>query len=117
MRWLVLLLLPATAAAQDRSAAHMEGCLVWNREGNVAVRNECSRPISLMFMDFDVQQPLSGELAPGASYTTPALWGRSGGFMFTACPSGLQPSVRFALENKETIGASLYNCVTNRPTS
>ena len=91
IRWLALLLLPVTAAAQEISAAHMEGCLVWNREGNVAARNECSRPLTLMFMDFDTQQPLTVELAPGGQFMAPSVWGRTGGFMFTACPSSLRP--------------------------
>jgi hypothetical protein len=37
--------------------------------------------------------------------------------MFTACPVGFQPSLPFAVENKEPIGVSLYNCVRGRPTS
>jgi len=118
-RWLpvVLLLIAAGAAAQELSAAHMEGCLVWNRDGNVSVRNECSRPIALMFMDVGDQRVVSAELAPGARFTSDAVWGQTSGFIFTACPVGSRPSVRFALENKETIGVSLYNCVVGRPTS
>ena len=49
-------------------------------------------------------------------YTAAFEW-NTAGFMFTACPVGFQPSVRFAVENKETIGVSLYNCVAGRPTS
>ena len=106
-----------TAEAQERHMAHMEGCLVWSREGNIAVRNECSRPIALKYMDFDVQQTVTTEVAPGGRFTSDSVWGKTTGFMFTACPLGLKPSVPFALENKEAIGFSLYNCVTNEPTS
>jgi hypothetical protein len=113
----VLLAIAGGAAAQDMSAAHMEGCLVWNRSGNVSVRNECSRPIALKFMDVDDQRMVDAELAPGARFTSDAVWGQSHGFIFTACPLGTRPSVRFALENKETIGVSLYNCVVGRPSS
>jgi hypothetical protein len=119
IRWLpvALLLIAAGAGAQELSAAHMEGCLVWNRDGNVSVRNECSRPIALMFMDVGDQHVVTAELAPGARFTSEAVWGQTSGFVFTACPVGSRPSVRFALENKETIGVSLYNCVVGRPTS
>lgn len=106
-----------TAAAQERRMAHMEGCLVWSRDGSIAARNECSRPIALKFMDFDVQQAVTTELAPGGRFTSDSVWGQTTGFMFTACPLGLRPSVPFALENKETIGVSLYNCVAGEPTS
>ena len=115
----VLLLAMATAAAeaQERRMAHMEGCLIWSREGNIATRNECSRPIALKYMDFDVQQIVTTELAPGARFTSESVWGQTTGFMFTACPLGFRPSVPFALENKEAIGVSLYNCVASEPTS
>jgi len=95
-RWLPvgLLLIAAGAAAQELSAAHMEGCLVWNRDGNVSVRNECSRPIALMFMDVGDQRVVSAELAPGARFTSDAVWGQTSGFIFTACPLGTKPSIR-----------------------
>ena len=116
LAFLLLAIAPA-ARAQERVFAHMEGCLVWNRDGNVAVRNECSRPIALKYMDFDVQQTVTTELAPGGRFTSNSVWGQTTGFMFTACPLGLRPSVPFALENKEAIGFSLYNCVVSEPTS
>ena len=117
---LAMLLAAATpAAAQPATAAHMEGCLVWSRDGGgaVAVRNECSRPLALMLMDFDEQRAVTADLAAGARFITQSVLGRSSGFMFTACPIGLRPSLRFALENKEAIGASLYNCLVGQPTS
>jgi hypothetical protein len=104
------------AEAQEQVRAHMEGCLAWGGPGPVVVRNDCPRPISLTIMSFGNQQPATIELAPGALYTASFEWNTTG-FMFTACPGGFQPSVRFAVENKETIGASLYNCVAGRPTS
>ena len=114
---LPLLVLATTATAQEISAAHMEGCLVWNREGRVSVRNDCSRPLDLLYMDFSDQRVVAAELAPGGRFTAESVWGGTGGFMYTACPVGWRPSVAFAIENKETIGGSLYNCVAGRPTS
>jgi hypothetical protein len=119
IRWLaVLLAMAGPAIAQEITAAHMEGCLVWNREGQVSARNECSRPLTLMFMDFDGRESVTADMPPGARFTSAnSVWGSTGGFIFTACPPGSRPSLRFALENKEPIGASLYNCVVGRPTS
>jgi len=104
--------LSQSADVSERYLAQLEA-----GEGNVSVRNECSRPIALMFMDVGDQRVVSAELAPGARFTSDAVWGQTSGFIFTACPVGSRPSVRFALENKETIGVSLYNCVVGRPTS
>jgi hypothetical protein len=107
-----------TAQGQERTAAHMEGCLVWNRPpGPVMVGNECSRTISLKFMDLETQKSQTVELAPGQRLTTDTEWGHPAGFMFTACPVGFRPSVGFTVENKEPIAASLYNCVVGEPTS
>jgi hypothetical protein len=112
-----LLLTTAAAQAQESVRAHMEGCLVWSGQGTVAVRNDCSRPLSLMLMNFDDQQVVTTDIAPGGRFTSAFAWGQSGGFMFTACPVGSRPSLRFAVENKEAIGVSLYNCVAGRPSS
>ena len=106
----------AAARAQEEVRAHMEGCLLWSGPGAIAVRNDCSRPVALMLMTFADQQTVSTELAPGGRYASPFEW-TAPGFMFTACPAGFQPSLRFAVENKEAIGGSLYNCVRGRPTS
>ncbi len=119
----LLLMAMATAAtvaaqAQERTAAHMEGCLVWNRPpGTVMVGNECSRSISLKFMDLETQKSQTVELAPRQRLATDTEWGQPAGFMFTACPMGFRPSVEFSVENKQAISASLYNCVVSEPTS
>jgi hypothetical protein len=106
------------AQAQESVRAHMEGCLVWNAESNVAVRNDCSRPLTLLLMNFADEQVVTTDIAPGGRFTSAFAWGQTGGgFMFTACPVGYRPSVQFAIENKEPIGVSLYNCIAGRPTS
>ncbi len=106
----------AEAEPQEQVRAHMEGCLAWGGPGNVAVRNDCPRPITLMLMNFADQQTVTTELAPGTRYTAAFEWNPVG-FMFTACPVGYSPSLRFAVENKDAISVSLYNCVAGRPTS
>jgi hypothetical protein len=117
-RWLLSLfplVLAGSAAAQYPARAHMEGCLIWSvAKGNLVVRNECSRAMTLQFMSFDDQRVVQSEVAPGAWLDT----GRRSGdaeFMFTACPVGFVPSVRFAVENKKPISESLYNCQPGRP--
>jgi hypothetical protein len=114
---LVLLVAATGAAAQEGTSAHMEGCLIWSGRGAVGVRNECSRPIALMFMTFGDQQVVTAELPPGGRFVSEAEWGQSGGFMFTACPVGYKPNMAFSVENKDAIGLSLYNCVGGKPNS
>ena len=114
---LTLLVVATGAAAQEGTSAHMEGCLIWSGKGAVGVRNECSRPIALMFMTFDDQQVATAELPPGGRFTSDAEWGLPDGFMFTACPVGYKPNVRFSVENKDAIGLSFYNCVGGKPNS
>ena len=114
---LALLLAAAGAAAQEGTSAHMEGCLIWSGQGAVGARNECSRPITLLFMTFDDQHVVTAELPPGGRFVSEAEWGRPGGFMFTACPVGYKPNVAFSLENKDAIGLSLYNCIGGKPNS
>ncbi len=106
-----LLLAATAAAAQEPSRPHMEGCLVWNASGRIGAHNECSRPVTILFMALGDQRVVEADVAPGGSFDTAARWGESGGFMFTACPAGYVPSVRFSLENKTAIVESLYNCL------
>lgn len=106
-----LLAAATAAAAQEPSRAHMEGCIVWNASGRIAARNECSRPITILFMAFADMRVVEAEMAPGGAFEVATRWGESGGFMFTACPAGSSPSVRFSMENKTAIVESLYNCV------
>lgn len=112
---LALLMFAASAAAQYPARAHMEGCLVWSvAKEHLVARNECSRAMTFMFMTLEDGHVLQTEVAPGAWVDTGRTPGESG-FMFTACPVGFVPSVRFALENKQTISDSLYNCQPGRP--
>jgi len=117
--WLMAALLAvATAArAQEGRQAHMEGCLIWSNSGAVAVRNECSRLIVLQFMTVEDQRIVTADLPPGGRFTSDAQWGQTSGFLFTACPAGYRPNVRFAAENKDAIGLSLYYCIGGRPNS
>jgi hypothetical protein len=112
-----LLAMATAAGAQESTHAHMEGCLIWSGSGAVGTRNECSRAITLQFMTFDDQQVVTVDLPPGGRFISDVQWGQGGGFLFTACPAGYRPSVRFAVENKDVIGPSLYNCIGGRPSS
>lgn len=114
---LAIVLAGGGAFAQEGSSAHMEGCLIWSGQGTVGARNECSRPITLMFMILDGEEIVTTELSPGGRFISDAQWGQPGGFIFTACPAGYKPNVRFAVENKEAIGLSLYNCIGGKPNS
>jgi hypothetical protein len=106
-----LVVVATLAAAQEPSRAHLEGCIVWNAGSRIGARNECSRPVTILFMAFGDQHVVEAEVAAGGRFEVDTIWGKSGGFMFTACPVGTSPSVRFSLENKTAIVESLYNCL------
>ncbi len=111
-----LVLLMATDAAAQQVKAHMEACTQWGRAGSgVGTRNSCDRPISILFMALADQHVVEREVAPGAWFDSGAASDLSDGWMFTACPVGYAPSVRFAAENKTAILDSLYNCLSARP--
>jgi hypothetical protein len=108
------LLTAAIAWAQPAAQPHMEGCLVWGViDGNVGARNECSRAFTVLFMVLDSGNKVEAEIAPGGRFNSGMAPGPT--YMFTVCPVGYMPSVRFIPENKATIIDSLYNCVVGRP--
>jgi hypothetical protein len=109
-----LVLLAATDAAAQQVKAHMEACTEWGHAGSeFGTRNSCSKPINILFMTLGDQHIVERELAPGAWFG--AATDLSGGWMFTACPVGYAPNIRFSVENKATILDSLYNCLSARP--
>jgi hypothetical protein len=109
---LVLLGMPDAAAQQVK--AHMEACTEWGRAGSeFGTRNSCSKPISILFMTLGDQRAVEREVAPGAWFGVAT--DLTGGWMFTACPVGYAPNLRFAAENKTAILDSLYNCLSARP--
>ena len=108
--------LMATDAAAQQVKAHMEACTEWRHGGSgVGTRNSCDRPISILFMALADQHVVDREVAPGAWFDSGAASDLSSGWMFTACPAGYVPNIRFAAENKTAILDSLYNCLTARP--
>ena len=109
----VLAIAAATAAAQPIKA-HMEACTRWDYSGaEFGTRNSCDDPVVILFMTIGDQQVIEREVAPGAWFGSPA--DLSAGWMFTACPVGYAPNLRFGLENKDAILDSLYNCLPARP--
>ncbi len=117
----VLLVLPALATAQQKeSRAHMEACLRWSLAGDRFVtRNSCDTPISILFMTLYDGHITERNVTPGGLFQSdPVDAGRTDEMMFSACPVGYRPNVRFSTENAESIRVSLYNCVPpGKPTS
>ena len=107
----------AAAAADAQSVrAHMEACTRWGHAGGeFGTANSCDTPIVILFMTLGDQRMIEREVPPGAWFGTPA--DLAGGWMFTACPVGYVPNLRFAVENKDAILVSLYNCLASRPDS
>jgi hypothetical protein len=110
-------LLAASHAAAQQVKAHMEACTEWGRAGSAfGTRNSCDRPISILFMALGGDQHVvERNVPPGAWFGPDAATDLSGGWMFTACPAGYAPNIRFAVENKTAILNSLYNCLPARP--
>ncbi|SKA21768.1 hypothetical protein SAMN02745126_04252 [Enhydrobacter aerosaccus] len=98
------------ACAQSR--AHMEACTQWKKESStIGTRNDCDRPISIKFMAYDGSHRIEADVPAGGWFDTGVPDGTIEGFIFTVCPVGNEPSVRFSLENQKTISDSLYNCL------
>jgi hypothetical protein len=113
---LASLLLAAMPAAAKDSRAHMEACVRWEIVGGtVGTLNRCDTPVHILFMALDDPRVIEGEVRPGEWFDAniPA----APHYMFTVCPVGYAPSVRFAPENAGPIIESLYNCLPNRPNS
>ena len=111
----IALMAPSDAAAQQIKA-HMEACTEWGHAGSgFGTRNSCDRPISILFMALGDRHVVEREVPPGAWFGVGAATDLSGGWMFTACPIGYAPNVRFTVENKTAILDSLYNCLAARP--
>jgi hypothetical protein len=111
---LAILAAPEVAAQQVK--AHMEACTEWSHAGGaVGTRNSCDRTISIQFMAIADQHVVERDVAPGAWFDSGAVSDLSGGWMFTACPVGYAPNIRFVVENKAAILDSLYNCLSARP--
>ena len=109
----VLALAAASAAAQP-VRAHMEACTRWGHAGaEFGTRNSCDSPVVILFMALADRHVVEREVAPGAWFGSGA--DLSAGWMFTACPVGYAPNLRFAVENKDAILDSLYNCLPARP--
>lgn len=114
---MVLLVAVVPATAQKSSKAHMEACTVWNYgDGDrVGTRNDCDRPVTIIFMAFSDQRIVEADVPAGGWFDSGVSAAAADGFIFTACPVGYMPSVRFAMENRVQIAESLYNCVPGRP--
>lgn len=112
-----LVILAATGAAAQQVQAHMEACTRWDHGGGeFGTRNSCDTPTTILFMALGEQRVIERDVPPGAWFGSGAAGAElSRGWMFTACPVGYAPNVRFAAENKDAIMASLYNCLPARP--
>lgn len=110
----VFLILTTADVAAQPVKAHMEACTQWGYAGGeFGTRNSCDAPLTMRFMALGDQRVIESEVPPGAWFGSGA--DISHGWIFTACPLGYAPSVRFAMDNKDVIMVSLYNCLPTRP--
>jgi hypothetical protein len=116
-RWLLtgaLIAVPALATAQQKvSRAHMEACVRWvATAGQYLTLNSCDTAISIQFMTLYDGRVVERDVMPGNQFESgPLDPAKPTEMVFTVCPVGYRPSVRFARENAETISESLYNCL------
>ena len=111
----LLLAMPAAAMAQQQkvSRAHMEACVRWiGTAGQFLTLNSCDTAITIQFMALADGRVVARDVQPGNQFESgPMDPAKSTEMIFTVCPVGYRPSVRFAPENAETISESLYNCL------
>jgi hypothetical protein len=109
---LILSCLAPRAASAQPVMAHMEACLEWgDLDGHFGAVNICNKPTTVLFMTLADEHVTEQEVAPGGSFNSgaPKPVGLDA-WMFTACPVGYVPSVRFSAANANVILPSLYNC-------
>ncbi len=117
--WACLFPAAASVSAQQ-TMAHMEACTEWGYFGDqFGTRNSCGKPITILFMAFSDARVVARDVPPGGHFNSDATEpDMANSWMFTACPLGYVPSVRFSTENATAILASLYNCqLLGRPGS
>jgi hypothetical protein len=107
-----LALLTSTASAQQ-VMAHMEACLEWgDLDGQFGAVNICNKPMTVLFMTLADEHVTEQEVPPGGRFHSGAAKPVGlDAWMFTACPTGYVPSVRFVAANANVILPSLYNCL------
>jgi hypothetical protein len=107
------LLLAAGSASAQQAVAHMEACADWDFvDGTFGTRNGCPKPIAILFMTLADQRIVERNVLPGGRFDA-GVGERDlrRGWLFTACPVGYLPNVKFSVANGRTILDSLYNCL------
>lgn len=103
---------PRFAAAQQTSPK-LEACTKWDvQKGNFGFSNNCGEAVTVLFTTLPVQKTIAKVIKPGERFDAGlAKKTEESGWMSTRCPVGFVPSVPFAVENREAIIASRYECV------
>lgn len=110
--WACLFPAAMTATAQELMP-HMETCLDWNHtEGQWGAVNNCKEPTTIQFMVLADGPMITRDVPPGSRFNSgaPEPIGVNA-WMYTACPVGYSPSIRFAPDNADIIIPSHYHCV------
>ncbi len=113
---LTALALPAPAQAQaqeQQSRAHMEACVRWvHVDGQFLTQNSCDTAVSIQFMTLYDGHVIEKDVMPGGQFESgPVDSLKATEMMFTVCPAGYVPNVKFSRQNAEPISVSLYNCL------
>ena len=110
---LALLAAPQSSVLAQAPAAHLERCFAWDvRDERLVAVNKCKARAAIMFMLLKDQRVMEGEVNSGELFHTGvSREDAQGDWMYTACPAGHVPNVPFALQYKDVIAPSAYQCV------
>jgi len=111
---MVALALPSLATGRERSSrAHMEACVRWvHVDGQYLTQNNCDTAVAIQFMALSGGRVVEKDVMPGSQFESGSIDTTNGSeMMFTVCPVGYVPNLKFSRENAEPISVSLYNCL------
>ena len=94
-----------------RMRTDMESCLNWfSPEGNLEVRNFCDEPVQIQLFAPKISEVLFMTVAAKTTFDTGRNRDETEGFVYSACPVDMEPSVPFDASGFERIKARDYEC-------
>jgi hypothetical protein len=112
LAWTFLLSVAMPLSAQEL-LPHMESCLDWSHtDGQWGALNNCKGPTTIQFMVLADGPLITQDVPPGSRFNSgaPEPIGVNA-WMYTACPVGYTPNIRFVPANADIIIPSHYHCV------
>jgi len=111
------LLAPLHAATEPGSGdtrVHLEACTKWTeQDGSFGFTNGCGEPVALLFIQLNGERWFDRVVNPDERFDigVPEKIIKDTTWLFTACPAGYVPNLRFTVENQIQIAKGQYECV------